>query len=332
MRKTVLLVGLAIIALLTMGMHGCGPEPTTPPDANGYFDTLPIGSWDELPTASTCANNIRHSTWEPRPTNVEENNTMPDPEDVAAAFEARPRSNSYDSHWDSWLLPRVDGQFTGSTDEIIQWAACKWGIDDNILRAQAVRESTWYQVAHFDDGSCYWNFGCGDAFSTSTAASESYCDWLWLLGGHNYQADDDTSVGDYPWVQPADGKCPKTFSIMGVMSWDDPAWQAPDPAWPGNQNGTFPFNVQSTAFALDYEAGYLRGCMEGWVSWLGSDDIWGCVGSWFSGDWHSTEANQYISNVQGELNNHTWLTSSFINHTLACDTPPPPAPGKGCPE
>ena len=38
---------------------------------------------------------------------------------------------------------------------------------------------------------------------------------------------------------------------------------------PDNQNGTFPFNRDSTAFALDYLGAFLRGCQEGWVHWLG---------------------------------------------------------------
>ena len=39
------------------------------------------------------------------------------------------------------LYGRVTGNFTGTTDEIIQWAACKWGIDEDIVRAQSVAES-----------------------------------------------------------------------------------------------------------------------------------------------------------------------------------------------
>jgi hypothetical protein len=41
--------------------------------------------------------------------------------------------------------PRVTGNFTGTTDEILQWGACKWGIDEDIVRAQAEMESHWHQ-------------------------------------------------------------------------------------------------------------------------------------------------------------------------------------------
>ncbi|MFZ0042493.1 MAG: hypothetical protein WAK93_14370 [Solirubrobacteraceae bacterium] len=37
----------------------------------------------------------------------------------------------------------VTGHYTGTTDEIIQWAAQKWGIPADVLRAEYVQESDW---------------------------------------------------------------------------------------------------------------------------------------------------------------------------------------------
>ena len=45
---------------------------------------------------------------------------------------------------------RVTGNFSGTTDQIIQWAACKWGIEEDIVRAQAAKESAWHQNAGGD--------------------------------------------------------------------------------------------------------------------------------------------------------------------------------------
>lgn len=42
------------------------------------------------------------------------------------------------------LLARVTGRFTGTTDEIIQWAAEKWGIPEDWVRAMAVKETYWH--------------------------------------------------------------------------------------------------------------------------------------------------------------------------------------------
>jgi hypothetical protein len=304
-----------------------GSLNSAPPSAAGYFSTAPVGAWSALPTGADCAQAITRSTWEPRPENTPQNHAMPNAQAVHDSFASRPRGNGYDPRWDQWLLPRVDGQFAGTTDEIIQWAACKWGISDNLLRAQAVRESTWYQGLHFADGQCYWNRGCGDAFSAATSNSTTYCNDVARFG-HDYQSDANSTRGAYPFT-PGVGLCPKTFSIIGIMAWDAPEWQAPGSPYSGNQNGTFPFSRDSTAFAMDYEASYLRGCYEGWITWLGpANDMSGCVGAWYSGDWHSTDADAYVSRVQGELTNRTWLTADFAKGAggqYACD------PVKGCP-
>jgi hypothetical protein len=39
----------------------------------------------------------------------------------------------------------VTGHYTGTTTEIIQWAACKWGIDEDTIRAAAGQETLWHQ-------------------------------------------------------------------------------------------------------------------------------------------------------------------------------------------
>jgi len=48
------------------------------------------------------------------------------------------------------LMRYVTGRFTGTTDEIIQWAARKWGIPEDWIRAQFVQESWWNQNAMGD--------------------------------------------------------------------------------------------------------------------------------------------------------------------------------------
>lgn len=243
---------------------------------------------------------------------------MPNPAAVREAFTARPRAvgGSYDSRWDTWLLQRVSGQFTGTTDEIFQWAACKWGLSDNMLRAIAVRESTWYQYLTYPSGRPVLDWGSGDMMSAGTVGADVYCDGI-AQHGYDYQRDFGAGI------------CPRTFSIAGVMSWQSPSWGA----MRGNQNGLFPFNRDSTALAVDYLGANLRGCYEGWEFWLrdsetgtyAAGDIWGCVGVWFSGEWHNSAADGYISRVQNELTNHTWLTPDWPDIKPACH------PTYGCP-
>lgn len=296
-----------------------------PPPPGGYFDTVKVGGWSSLPSDDACARKVHHSTWEPRPDNSKRDNVMPDPDAVHASFAERPRSRggAYAVRWDNWLLPRVDGQFTGTTDEIFQWGACKWGLRDDLVRAIAVRESTWYQYETYPGDRCVLYYGCGDLFTSSSPASIAFCDGIAAFG-YDYQRD----FGD--------GKCPKTFSIMGVMSWQDPAWGK----YPGNQNGTFPFNRNSTAFSVDYIGSQLRGCYEGWEWWLDETgtknyapgDMWGCVGAWYAGAWHTPAANGYIARVRDELQSHTWLRKDWPDNKPPCDKYGCPGPdhlGKG---
>jgi autotransporter family porin len=45
---------------------------------------------------------------------------------------------------------RVDGNFTGTTAEILRWTACKWGKDEDLVFAQAAVESWWRQDTRGD--------------------------------------------------------------------------------------------------------------------------------------------------------------------------------------
>jgi hypothetical protein len=311
------LVVTAVLALVAVDLPQLGSSDlvrvasSSPPRAAGYFRTRPVGAWSSLPSGRTCRNRIRHSSWEPRPDNAGPNNRMPSVKRVHAAFAARPLAvdGSYNKKWDRWLLQRVTGHFSGRTDEIMQWAACKWGISDNVLRAVAVRESTWYQYEVYPSGRCVLDWGCGDMMPSSTAASRVYCSAI-SARGHDYQADYGAGI------------CPETFSIAGVMSWEDPSWGK----MTSNQNGTFPFNRNSTAFALDYLASQLRGCYEGWEYWLrdtgthtyAKGDLWGCVGAWYAGDWRSSHALGYIGRVRTELRNRTWLKPGWKRIRPSC--------------
>ncbi len=106
------------------------------------FETLPVGA--ALPSGAECAERVRPAA-EIRPENAAEN------------ANAGTRSNANTSTvWSGFN--RVDGAFSGTTDEIIQWAACKWGIDEDIVRAQVIKESYWYMSTVGDGGE---SFGLG---------------------------------------------------------------------------------------------------------------------------------------------------------------------------
>jgi hypothetical protein len=103
--------------------------------------TLPPGS--SLPSDSNCASQISTSSFEPRPDNNAANHQVPTAAQIANLHPWNPLIGMASSS--DTLRRRITGNFTGTTDEILQWAACKWGIDVNIIRAEAVAESHWHQ-------------------------------------------------------------------------------------------------------------------------------------------------------------------------------------------
>ena len=223
-----------------------GPVPAPPaaaPPSSGRFATLPVGA--VLPSGAQCAARVRPAG-EVRPENNAANATRG----------SRANANT-DPSWSAFS--RVDGDFAGTTDEIIQWAACKWGIDEDIARAQVIKESYWYQNGPPGDNGESWGLG----------------------------------QVRVPYHQSA-----------------------------------FQFSVNartSSAYNLDYTYAIWRGCYEGVFTWLNTverngtyaaGDVWGCIGSWFSGRWYvNTDAylNEFGNSVRWHYNNKTWLTSSFIN-------------------
>jgi hypothetical protein len=70
--------------------------------------------------AATAAAMVHYSTWEPRPGNAKYDHVMP------TDFRMQPVSNAtraYDPRWNTYILGRITGHFTGTTDQIFQWAA-----------------------------------------------------------------------------------------------------------------------------------------------------------------------------------------------------------------
>ncbi len=53
----------------------------------------------------------------------------------------------FNSHQENaWSKGRITGNFAGTTDEILQWAAHKWGFSPDLFRAVAVTETWWRQT------------------------------------------------------------------------------------------------------------------------------------------------------------------------------------------
>lgn len=282
MRKYTILFLMLALTLTLLPAHVAGQVPagttgsiiylpvltngsaSTPPPT-GYFSTLPPGS--TLPGSAACAAAVK-----PRPENKGLNatyNGTKGNQGLAADFftpgSGDPRANTE-------IASRVDGDFTGTTDEILQWAACKWGVDEDMVRAQAAIESWWHQYAKGDWGS-----------------DPSRC-----APGHGLGVDG----------QP--GLCPESW---GLLQNRYPYEQS---SWPGIMTSSaFNVDTAYAIWRACFE-GYewwLNNVEHGEVYAAG--DAWGCMGRWFAGRWHTSAAESYIDNVQGYLNDRIWEQPYF---------------------
>ncbi|HEU5374850.1 MAG TPA: hypothetical protein VFV38_05395 [Ktedonobacteraceae bacterium] len=122
------------------------PTVKVPTSANLAPATLPPGA--TLPSEAQCAASVKRAAFEPRPNNSQANHAVPTSQQIAdltpwdAKMGQDPRADA--------LRKQISGNFTGTTDEILQWVACKWGVQPNLVRAEAVVESTWQQSQRGD--------------------------------------------------------------------------------------------------------------------------------------------------------------------------------------
>lgn len=170
------------------------------------------------------------------------------------------------------LASRINGDFTGTTSEILRWAACKWGIDQDIVFAQAAVESWWRQDT------------LGDWGTDGSACPP----------GHGLGQDG------------TKGQCPQSY---GILQNRYPYEQA---TWPGiadstGMNADAAYAVWRSCYD-GYET-WLNNVPHGQPYHAG--DLWGCVGRWFAGRWRTAPAYQYIAKVKSCLRTRIWLTPDF---------------------
>lgn len=237
--------------------------PAPPPP---YFGTLAKGT--ELPSEETCKAQVRRSQWEPRPENNEANLRTPKPGSYDPAywtFLNSPLTEAYRT--------RITGNFTGTTDEIIQWGSCKWGIDENILRARAIVESNWRQPAAGD-----WRTASSEiakckrvGIPTKTSFGQTGCHQSYSM----FQIRGTVQKGTYSASREV-----TAFGVDYTAAWHRACIDGTF-GWLG-KSGSYPGELNHA--------------------------IWGCVGAWYSGQWYNGPAQSYIAKVKKKLTKKEWLT------------------------
>ena len=236
-----------------------------------YFSLLPPGS--KLPSDAACAAAIKR-----KPENKRVNKTYNATTGNGQRLKGEEIFSGDDPKAVTDIAPRVTGNFTGTTDEILQWAACKWGIDEDMVRAQAARESWWRQDVKGD-------------WSTNSAACPP---------GHGLGVDGEP------------GKCPESWGILQNR------YQYEKSSWPGIQTSTaFNADTAYAIWRVCYEGYTLWLNQQERGAEYKKGDAWGCMGAWFSGRWYTDAAKWYIDGdeyndgVKDLYNKRIWTTAGF---------------------
>jgi hypothetical protein len=111
-----------------------------------------------------AATRVNETRWEPVRANAQENRRRPT-DDQISMF--RRRSEMVNRH-------SVTGQYRGTTDEILQWAARKWGFDPDLFRAVAYVESRWKMSAVGDGGLSFGIFQMKKTYHCCVPLSSKY--------------------------------------------------------------------------------------------------------------------------------------------------------------
>ena len=248
------------------------PTPTlTQPPASATPTPAATATCCPLSDAAAAAMVALNPNFEPRPDNYPANDMIPTSADLAQVG-----TISYlDSHGNE-LLGKVTGNYTGTTDEILQWASYKWGFDPNVTRAIAVEESYWNQ---YDLG----DVGNGVSLGILQLKSADYpgtCNPVSLNGGDTSYINDPLCLSNLMTAFVADYKLAYQRACMdgsiGYLNQDNP-----------------------------------RGGHATYANATGDERLWGCVGDWYSGDWYDSGAISYIRKVQGDLSTEPWLQPGF---------------------
>ena len=118
---------------------------------------------DPISDAEAAAR-VNSTSWEARPANAQENQRRPNDEQLE---DFRRRSEMVNRR-------HVTGRYRGTTDEILQWAARKWGFDPDLFRAVATVESYWKMSAVGDGGLSFGIFQMKRTYHCCVPLSSKY--------------------------------------------------------------------------------------------------------------------------------------------------------------
>jgi hypothetical protein len=234
-----------------------------------------------LPDDETCRKAVI-PTSENRPVNTPFNQTVPTDKEMEKfhndplGFNGPPASD----------FARVNGSYTGSTDMIAQWAACKWGMDPTMMRAQMYIESGWTETVQGDD-----------------------------------EFSQDICVGENGWSgwEPSLGKCWTSYSLVQIKCTNYNACPMAYESTPFALDFRGSYWRACMEGHIDY---YRHGpTLPGYPKYpdgTPEEMAYGCAASWYSGNWYDALAinSGYLDHLKEAMRDKPWQNPVFITEPL----------------
>ena len=205
-RIAILGIGCVLIAVFATPASAAGPGSVSVKEPG--FEPL---------SDAEAAARVNESGWEPRTNNSRANRRRPN-ENQLQDFRRR-----------SEMVNRfgVTGHYRGTTDEILQWAARKWGFDPDLFRAVAAVESYWNMSAVGDGGLSFGIFQMKRTYHCCPPLSSKYTAFNADYYGAILRAYYD---GQQKWLNDVErGERYEAGDVWGsVGSWYAGRWRTPD--------------------------------------------------------------------------------------------------------
>jgi len=243
---------------------------------------------------------------EHRPENTDENRRAPTAAELTKLFATFP-----------WYGPTAKAEtfyrrsitgFAGplTTHELLQWGAALSGIALEIVEGMAWQESQWKQDAAGDwVKPSEWKRRNPDGTYTFVSPPP----------GTKYRHYNPTTKHEIRGVSPSD-PVPSGYQLEAAQSDGILQMKKLYHGW-----DVWPLASESTAFNIAYVLTYVRAVKDGTITWLkdrvptsghpaynvqGGNDIWLCIGHYFSGGWADAGALEYIQNVKNKIAARPW--------------------------
>jgi hypothetical protein len=296
------------------------PTPAATPTPAAHYTLMGPGA--SLPAEATCAALVNAS---PEPENAPWNandGTGYNSNAISASTPAYFYTNAGSQiDYPNADFAKVDGLYAGTTDDIMRVYSCKWGEDEDWMRAQSWIESGWHQ----DCAAMHGGSGCNEMGDNNN--SDGTCsDLVASLSDDGFSVTNSSGVYVFG----------TSFGLGTYASWGIIQSKSECAEY-----YTQPMLALSTSWGEDYEGAKFRSCMNGDVNgrfqssaylsdvsnatnnpngqysgsepaYLGSGETnlehlaVGCVITHYSGGWFDSSASSYAIAFVNSLNTHPW--------------------------